>query len=93
VLNGEATPTADEMSVSAGEGGEIRVMPSNVKPGLWYALEWAETPVGPYVTVEESWVQADGEGRLAQPLVAPSQGSSGFYRVVTRPGTEIFDIM
>jgi len=84
VLNETATPTTDCFSVSSGVSLEVSVMPSNVKPNLWYALECAESPVGPYVTVAESWVQADGEGRLERPIIAPAKGTAGFYRVVTR---------
>ena len=65
-----------------GDAEVVRVMPTNVKPNLWYGLGRSDTPAGPFVVEPDGWVQADAEGSLPQALAAPRIGDGCFYRVI-----------
>jgi len=81
------TPVAEAMSLAtSGDGDEkvVTMMPKNVVPYMWYALEHAETPVGPFTAEPDGWVQANPDGTLPRALTAPAEGASGFYRIVVR---------
>jgi len=73
-------PTIQDGDFDVSDQDVVRLMPTNIKPGLWYALAHSDSVEGPYEADE--WVQADADGKLAAPLEAPRTGASGYYRVV-----------
>ena len=86
-LNEMATPTVDSVAVlgkDESDGEVFAVLPDNLRPGLWYGLGKSETPFGPFVVDEDSWRQADGDGRLDGPLTTRTGGECGYYKVYVR---------
>ena len=87
-LNGLARPRIDAESTVdfTGSDTEVSVIPSNIRPELWYGLGRSETPTGPFAVEKDGWVQADEKGDLPDPLKAPKSGPCGFYRVFVTDG-------
>ena len=86
-LNNEAKPVIDadaQVDFNATDGTEVSVMPSNVKPHLWYGLGRSDSPAGPFVVEKDGWVQAGADSTLPRALTAPKGDSGGFYRVIVR---------
>ena len=80
-LSDEAAPVVEAVDLgSVTATGQASVEVSNVIPNLEYGLGRSESPVGPYVV--ETWQRATSGGNLR--LVAPANGSSGFFKVMAR---------
>ena len=88
-LNDEATPIAGEIEVEYNPTEVAMRTLGNVKPDLWYALGYSDSPAGPFQV--DVWRQAEmsmgGEPCIDpdKPLTAPKTGTSGFYRVIVAP--------
>lgn len=84
-LNALATPRiGGAVDFGGEEDSTVSVWPENVKPALLYGLGRSETPVGPFIVEDGSWVRADANGVLHEALQAPKIGPQGFYRVIVR---------
>lgn len=67
------------------EAKEVVLMPTNVQPNLYYGLAVTENiGEGFSESTVTKWVRADADGNLPEPLRAPAEGESGFYKVITR---------
>lgn len=87
-LNDEAKPVASDIEIDYSPT-EVAVRTlDNMKPGLWYALGVSDSLAGPFVATK--WQEGKGPNSFGQmyfdqPLTAPKNGASGFYRVIVAP--------
>ena len=79
-----ALPVIRTVDFGEADASTVSVWLENVKSGLTYGLGRSETPVGPFLVEDGSWVRADANGVLHEALTAPKVGPQGFYRVVVR---------
>jgi len=61
-------------------GDTVVAIPANLAPYCRYGLGRSATPAGPYAVGR--WLRTDAEGYLPEPLTAPKEGETGFYRVL-----------
>lgn len=88
-LNVLALPRSEDVTWNFGASfpnGEpaVSMTSAGVRAGLWYGL--GHTPVlgGEFKVPEGGWVQADENGALPTPLLAPRGENRGFYRIFVR---------
>lgn len=79
-LTGFAVPTMTLEGTDL-SGDEVKVTPGNIVPNCWYGLGWKKRLQDFDFTVD-TWVKSDEFGVLPEPLTAPKDGTSGFYRVL-----------
>lgn len=87
-LNEKAMPVAGELEANFKTTEVAMRSVENMKPGLWYALGYSDSPAGPFAV--NNWQEgkgpdAAGEMYFDKPLTAPKNGASGFYRVIVAP--------
>ncbi|MCQ2368510.1 MAG: hypothetical protein MJ109_05830 [Kiritimatiellae bacterium] len=87
-LNDEAKPVAGDLEIEySPDEVAVRTL-ENMKPGLWYALGVSDSPAGPFVATKWIMAKEDSFGEKLdsqEPLSAPKNGASGFYRVIVAP--------
>ena len=87
-LNAAARPVAGMPDLKFREGF-VAVTPTNIFAGLWYTLGGSANIRGPFVAHDwcEAFAPDDSHSKpwLNEPLLAPTNGPTGFYRVFVAP--------
>ena len=84
VFDREGNLFSGAVDFGGADGSSVSVWLENVKPKLAYGLGRSDTPVGPFVVEDGSWVRADDDGVLYEALTAPRIGPRSFYKIIVR---------